>query len=473
MPALEGERVYASYGSLFRTIITIGCAVWVFLMGSALPMVGDTRLGIIGFVCGILTASVVCLLSGAVVSFRYGVDCVDGSKPFLGVRGAMLPLAGLLLTAIGWAAVVMSMVARGVASLIAQWSVATAVTDKHLIVGLAFLILILCWALLRGGLRFVQRTSDFVGPGLLAFAIVSLALLVRKYGIHQLWTTNVPAASALTTDRRMSMAYAFEFGLTYSLVSWPYNGGLYRLVKNRGDAVGPFMTGTVVGGGFCSIIAALAAVNVGNADPLVWIVKLAGREVGTVLVCMILLLNIPAMCMLVYFAGVSVQQVRALARVRWSLLVTLLLVPLTLAAFNTGWVLTHIITLSTYGGLMFLGISVIAIVDYYFLRNQSIELEQVFVADKRGHYWFWGGVNWVAIAVVACGVVAYLNIYDPIDLHAARGFRYFGAALPMMVCTAVVYYTVMRLFVVRGMRGGYRTEVSTLPNHEDPVEVRL
>lgn len=122
---------------------------------------------------------------------------------------------------------------------------------------------------------------------------------------------------------------------------------------------------------------------------------------------------------------------------------------------------------------MFLGISVIAIVDYYFLRNQSIELEQVFVADKRGHYWFWGGVNWVAIAVVACGLVAYLNIYDPIDLHAARGFRYFGAALPMMVCTAVVYYTVMRLFVVRGMRGGYRTEVSTLPNHEDPVEVRL
>lgn len=473
LPTLEHERIFSSYGSFFRTFATLGSAIWVFLMGSALPMVGDTRLGIIGFLGGLLTASIICLLGGGLPSFRYGIDCIDSSKWFLGVRGAILPLVGLLLSALGWAAVVMAMVARGVAALLAQWSDANAAADENMIVMLAVAMLVLCWLLLRSGFRFVQRLNDFAGPALLVFAVISLALLVWKYGVHHLWTTNVPAAEALTTDRRMSLAYAFEFGLTFQLVAWPYNGGLFRLLKHRRDAVGPFMTSVVVSAGFCSIVAALAAVSAGTADPLVWIVKLAGREAGSVIVCLILLLNVAVLCMLLYFAGISVQQVRSLARFRWSTLVALMLVPLVPAAFNTGWVLAHIVTLATYGGLMFLGISIIAIVDYYLLRRQSIALEQVFVAGPRGRYWFWGGVNWVAIAVVVGGVLAYLSVYDPISLSAASGFRYFGAALPLLFFSAVLYYVLMRIFVVRGPRGGYRNESAAVAGEDAPVEVRI
>lgn len=473
LPALEGDRVFSSYGSFFRTFTTLGSAVWVFLMGSALPMVGDTRLAIIGFLSGLLASSIICLLGAALPSFRYGIDCIDSSKWFLGVRGALLPLIGLLLSALGWAAVVMAMVARGVASLLAQWSDVDAAVDEQLVVVLAIAMLGLCWLLLRSGFRFVQRVNDFVGPALLAFAAISLALLVWKYGVHHLWNTNVAAVDALTTDRRLSLVYAFEFGLTFQLVAWPYNGGLYRLLKHRRNAVGPFMTSVVVSAGFCSVVAALAAVSTGTADPLVWIVELAGRGAGSVLVCLILLLNTAVLCMLLYFAAISVQQVRSLARIRWSSLVGVMLLPLAAAAFSTNWVLTHIVTLATYGGLMFLGISIIAVVDYYVLRRQSIALEQVFVAGARGQYWFWGGVNWVAIAVVVCGVFAYLQMYDPVTLSAGPGFGYFGAALPILCSSAVLYYVLMRLFVVPGQTGGYDIGARALAEQETPVDVRL
>lgn len=472
LPTLEGERVIASSGALFRSIATMGCAVWVFLMGSVLPMVGDTRLGIIGFICGTLAASIICLVSAALPSFRYGIDSIDASKSFLGVRGSILPLIGLLLSALGWAAVILAMIARGIALLMAQWSETHAAADERVIVLLSLAIIGLTWVLLRSGFRFVQRMNDLVGPSLMGLAVLSFFLLVHRYGIHHLWITNVPAADALTTDRRTGMAYAFEFGLTMQLVAWPYIGGLYRLLSRRKDAVGPLLAGTILSGGFCSIVAALAAVSAGSADPVVWIVNLAGREAGTAIVCLILVLNVPVLCMLMYFAGVSVQQARALARVRWSSLVALILLPLTWAAMNTGWVLAHIIALSTYGGLMFLGISVIAIVDYYALRHQSIALEQVFVCGKRGHYWFWGGVNWVAVAVLTGGVVAYLSVYDPITLSARASFRYFGAGVPVLVLSAAAYYVLMRFIVVRGGRGGYRIESAT-DSAQGAIEVSL
>jgi hypothetical protein len=107
-----------------------------------------------------------------------------------------------------------------------------------------------------------------------------------------------------------------------------------------------------------------------------------------------------------------------------------------LVAFNTLWSLSHIATIATYGGLQFLGISVIGIIDYYELRRQSVAVEQLFAIGRLGHYWFWGGVNWVAVVVIAAGIVAYLNFYGPISLGATAKFRYFGASVPVVVVSA-------------------------------------
>src|ERR1700688_1805354 len=133
LPTREDERIYVTYGSFLRTFTAFGSAVWVFMVGSALPAVGDTRLAVTGYACGLIFGIIPVLVGGALPSFRYGVDAIDLSKSVLGVRGAYLALAGLLVTALGWASVVSAMVARGIALLIALKGNEGAVADERLI----------------------------------------------------------------------------------------------------------------------------------------------------------------------------------------------------------------------------------------------------------------------------------------------------------------------------------------------------
>jgi NCS1 family nucleobase:cation symporter-1 len=474
LPTREDERIYVTYGSFLRTFTAFGSAVWVFMVGSALPSVGDTRLAIIGYACGLVFGIVPVLLGTALPCYRYGVDSVDLSKAALGVRGAFVPLVGLLITALGWAAVVMAMVARGGALLLAQTGNVHATASEPLIIALSFATILVCWLLLRRGLTFIQKVNEFVGPGLILLAAVSLLLLIWRFGLRGALETNITPGEALTGDRRKGFAYALEFGVATSLAWWPFVGGLYRLLKYRRDSIGPCVIGaSLIGGAFCSGVAALAAVSLGSADPLVWIIKLAGQLAGSIIVALILLMNIPTICMLVYFAAVSVQQIRSVARISWGWIVVFMLVPLAVVAFNTLWAVSHIITIATYGGLLFLGITAIGVIDYYVLRQQTIKVEQLFVSDRKGDYWFWGGVNWIAMTVIAMGTAIYLHLYDPISLAAPEVFRFFGAGLPVIAGSGLLYYVLSRLITCPSGRGGYRPQPdnsSLTPTH---VEVRL
>src|SRR5262249_1149917 len=102
-----------------------------------------------------------------------------------------------------------------------------------------------------------------------------------------------------------------------------------------------------------------------------------------------------------------------------------------------------------------------------------IALEQVFACGKRGHYWFWGGVNWVAVAVLTGGVAAYLSLYDPITLSARAAFRYCGAGVPVLVLSAAAYDVLMRFMVVPGDRGGYGMERGAGSAEGKVIEVSL
>jgi cytosine/uracil/thiamine/allantoin permease len=367
----------------------------------------------------------------------------------------IIPLLGLIINALGWAGVVMSMVARGGVVLLTQGQSVDASKAASMVVAIGLLVIVVCWLLLRGGLNLVRRLNDFVGPALIVLATVTLILLVQKFGLHELWNAPVRPQDALTTDPRTSLAYAVEFGIVSSMSWWPYVGGLYRLLKYRRHAVSPpIFGGTLIGGAYCSGIAALAAANCATADPVVWIISLAGRPLGTLVVALLLLMNLPTICMLIYFAAISIQQMRLLARVPWGLLVAILLAPLTLVAFHTLWTVSHVMTIATYCGVQFVAVAAIEIVDFYILRRQSLAINQVFSAGKRGQYWFWGGFNYVAIAVILVSIAGYLLLYDPVTLATSAGFRYFGAAIPVFIGSGALYYVLTRLITIPSGRGG-------------------
>jgi len=203
--------------------------------------------------------------------------------------------------------------------------------------------------------------------------------------------------------------------------------------------------GSLVGNAFSASVAALAAVHLGSPDPAVWLIQLAGPFAGTVLVSLILLLSVPAICLLVYFVASAARQIRPLARTPWHWMVALAVSPLALVALNTAWTLAHVVTVASFGSLIFFSVCGIVMVDFWVLRRGAIQIDQLYVAGPAGHYWYRSGVNWVAMLVIALGVGGYLYLYDPVTLEARNAFRYFGAALPVIAGSALLYYALMRL----------------------------
>jgi NCS1 family nucleobase:cation symporter-1 len=182
------------------------------------------------------------------------------------------------------------------------------------------------------------------------------------------------------------------------------------------------------------------------------------------------LANMGTLLVNLFVSALGLQQVSLFARLHWRDVTSAIIVPSVVVAFFSHWLLNQVMAILAYGGVIFVGITAVAGVDYLILRNQRVSLQQVFVPNARGCYWFWGGVNWVAVLVIVGSCALYLWLFDPVSLRVHGPFRWVGASIPSVAAAALVYYVLMRLFIMRSSRGGYRTQVTT---GAEAVEVRL
>jgi cytosine/uracil/thiamine/allantoin permease len=109
-----------------------------------------------------------------------------------------------------------------------------------------------------------------------------------------------------------------------------------------------------------------------------------------------------------------------------------------------------------YNGVMFIGLGSILFVDFFLLRHQRIDAAQLFAAEQGRHYWFWGGVNWIALATIAGATAMYLWLFDPTSLRVSRFFHYAGATIPTAVITCITYYVLIKWLIVGRGTGHYR-----------------
>jgi len=197
-------------------------------------------------------------------------------------------------------------------------------------------------------------------------------------------------------------------------------------------------------------------VATGSTEPAEWVIKTAGNGVGTVIVSVLLLANLGTLISFFYFAGVSVQQVRFFARMRWDMIILVLLLPGLVVAFNTQWLIAHVMNWLAYNSAIFAGIAAVLLTDFLLLRRQVLLPTHLFVKSEEGAYWFWGGVNWVAMATIALGATVYLMLFDPLTLAVGPTFRYVGATMPTLAVCVLAYYLAMRLVIATSYKGGYR-----------------
>ncbi|WAH55318.1 cytosine permease [Pseudomonas silvicola] len=457
LPVVAGERLYKSYASFMWTCCAFSAATWAFLIGGYLPFVGDWRLGIVGYLIGSIIGMVVVTLASGAAAHKYGTDVIDTAKSSFGYRGIVLPLLALLATEVGWTFVVEALTSRGaanVAATIAGTDV-TGTSHEHLVVMVAFGALFLVWLIASKGPMLFERLNGYIGPMHMVITVIMMGILIHKFGLAHLWNTQVPVEQMLTRDPVEGLALAVEFGMSSSMTWWPVMGGLTRLVGKRKHIVGPSVIGVgVLGAAVVSTVAALASISAGTYDPTVWMIAIAGPVFGTFVMSVVLAANIATMVVMIYIAGVAIQQIKCLARVKWELLLAVLLAPGLYFAFKTEWLLSVVMSWLSYNGVMFVGISGITLVDYFFLRRQRLDPASLF-AKQGGHYAFWGGVNWLAILVSIAATALYLWLYNPVTSAMAAPFRYLGASIPTIILAGAVYYLAMRLLAMPLRKGGY------------------
>ncbi|WP_236675707.1 cytosine permease [Pseudomonas mediterranea] len=461
LPVLAGNRVYKTYGSFLWTCCAFSAATWAFLIGSYLPFVGDWRLGVMGYTIGLIIGMALVSLASGVPSFKYGTDPIDTAKPSFGYRGIVIPLFGLLATLIGWSYVVEALTARGAANVAATitGSQVTGDSHEHLVIGVALAALLLVWIIASKGPKLFERLNGFIGPLHMLITLVMFGILVHKFGLENLWHNQLPADQMLSHDPVQGLALAVEFGVSNAMTWWPVMGGLTRLVKHKNHVMGPSIIGVgILGAAVVSTVAALAAISAGTYDPTIWMIAVGGSIFGSIVMTIVLTANIATMVVMIYLAGVSIQQVKFFARLKWELLLALLLLPGLYFAFKTEWLLSNVMSWLSYNGVMFVGISGITLVDYFVLRREQLDAPSLF-ATHNSHYAYWGGINWAAVVISIVAVAGYLALYNPVTVAMSESFRYFGASIPVIAISGLAYYLAARMILAPLGKGHYARAV--------------
>lgn len=472
LPILGKERLYGAYAPFMWTCAAFSAATWGFLIGGYIPYTGDTTAGLIGYAAGNIIGILLVTLSAGIPSFRYGVEIMDVAKSAFGRRGIVFPLIALLATLIGWTYVLVAMTSRGAGNVVQTARGSDAPPSEVFVVLIGLLILGVVWAITSKGPWLFERINNYIAPTHIVLTLVMLGYLMWKFGGFDLFSLSVPAEYMFATDAKTGVAYSVEFGVANGLTFWPIIGGLTRLVKKRDNIVGPTMWGSaMIGSALIASAAAFAGAAYSTADPTIWMVQIGGPVVGSLVMAVVLIANIAAMVVMMYLAGVSLQHITFFARMRWEWIIGLLLIPGIVITFRTEWLLAEAINWLTYNGMMFAGVSGIFLVDYFFLRQQRLQVKALFARNAGSPYWFWGGFNWVALAVAAASIWFYLWIYNPITLEVKSLFSYFGAGLPTMVIAGLVYGVIMKLFVVRSGIGAYPDSVSADGTSRRPTSI--
>ena len=468
IPIPYADRIFSGYSEFFLTCTTLGAASYAYLVGVSLAAIGTTWIGILGYTLGMIIGGAFVAFAVGSFSYRFGVDIVDASKFALGLRGSVVVLVGVMLVCGGWANVLLAMTARGTIDLFSQQSAGPRSGDETLVIVAGFVLIGLVWWLVSHGAKMMERAASWCAIVQVLVAVVVVVLVARKYGLVSTFLTNVDPKKAYTADRHLQLSYAVEFGVANGLTLFPFFGGLARLVKHRRHLVGPAVGGCcILGCAFVSAAGALAAIGTGQEGLSQLLFGVAGLAWGRFLLAIVLVANIGTMVAQFYIVGLALQQIRLFARIGWKVVCAAILAPAVLAVLNTQWLLDHVITFVAYSGVVFIGLSSILFVDYFVLRRQRIVVEQLFAVSGKRIYWFWGGINWIAVFVIALTTCVYLVIFDPVTLRVAGPFRYFGASVPTLLIGGLVYYVLMKLLAVGRGRGGY------VDGNVDPTPVEV
>jgi NCS1 family nucleobase:cation symporter-1 len=432
LPLTLPEREYGTLGA-HGTCFAYAIATWCFLTGGyAADLVGAVQ-GMVCLIAGNLIGVFLVAMPLSLGCQRYGLEQMDFCKPAFGQLGARILLVFYLINMIGWSGLILVMFGNGIRNI----AEAIGYQPGDWVVGAGVALGIwLSYVVATRGVHLLSLFNSIITPGLGLLVAFMFYMLLSTHG----WDA-IAAAKPLDPmdDPLLNYAIVVELGIASGISWWGGIGFLARNTRSRRNSIYPqivqlgFSTGVV-----CSI-ALFSGLVVQSDDPTEWMVPIGGVFMGVLALIFVALANVTSTAVSIYASGLALRHIPALRTRPWWQLMVVTILPCVPFVFWPSELYDLGDVFLAYNGTMYAPIAGIVFADYVFLRGQRLNLRAIFEDAPSGEYYYWKGLNALALGSLVLGQAVYLSLYNPLSAEAHWLFQFVPASLAACFVPAVVY----------------------------------
>lgn len=446
IPVRTSERMY-SFLDLALVAGSFAIATWVYVQGISLASVMSMPQSLLSTFGAFLVAIPLVVLIGAMAN-RYGIDHWILSRSTFGYLGTFPIFALILISTVGWSAVVAELFGSSVVKLLGEAGIEiTSVWGIRLI---ALLCPILGFIIAFRGIGAVRLSSRIMTSLLVLVGFAVLLMVVFSGDLGGAW--NAEPLSGVPADRT-----AFMLGTEWNIAfvfSWVGTiGALTRVTRTaRGSTWGLYFGYGILCALFIGLGALLAFVAVvqgsePSADPTDYLLTVGGGWMGLMSLILVGVANIGTLAVGTFGMALSSKILRPSLRYEWTAAVFMLAV---VALTLWGGVLEHYGTFLAYVGIIAGPAVTLMVVDYYIVRSRKLTPAGLF-ESKLPAYRYTYGFNLVSFVAFGAGFASFLLVYDPVN-YAPRStglFNTLTATGTACIVSAVVYVGLSAIPAVR------------------------
>ncbi len=383
--------------------LTMG--LWAILLGH---LIGNTPLAL-----------------GGMIGSRWGIPTMVSVRASFGLRGSYFAAALNVIQLVGWTAV-MLIVCAGAAEAIAKTHGFSHPTLWIILAGAVTTL----WALLGHRLwKWLQRIAVFA---LLLLCGAMTFFVFGEYG----WTrlSQVPVSKDLPFMVGMDLVIAMP-------ISWlPLVSDYSRFGSQTRTSFFGTWTGYFLVSSWMYLLGLVAALATKSPDPAGVVMSLMVKFGWPVSALLIVLFSTFTTTFLdIYSTAVSALNIFPALGERKGVALAGILGTLTAVLFPSLLKYEHFLL---FIGAMMCPLFGVVLADYFLLRKGILHTEELY--SKCGKYWFWKGVNPIAIFSWTIGFFVYLG-FSPLLLDKVLGIKTsfpwdLGSSLPSMALAAAVYW---------------------------------
>ena len=391
----------------------LGLGLWAILLGH---LIGNTPFAL-----------------GGLIGSRWGIPTMVSVRPSFGIRGSYFAAALNVIQLVGWTAV-MLIVCGQAADAISKFY---GFSNLSLWIILSGVITTL-WALVGHRIwKWLERISVFA---LLVLCIAMTYVVFQQYGWGML--------SQISRKRDFPFMAGMDLIIAMPISWLPLVSDYSRFAKDSKSSFWGTWISYFIVSSWMYLIGLMASLATQSSDPSGVVMNLMLKFGWAIPALIIVLFSTFTTTFLdIYSTAISGLNIFPKLGERAGILIGGILGIIVAILFPTLLDYEHFLL---FIGAMFCPLFGIVLADYFFFKKGVFDLEDLY--RKEGRYWFWKGINPIAITTWAIGFAIYLG-FSPMLMEKVIGIKAsfpwpLGSSLPSMIVAGLIYWT-LRKFTVR------------------------